>query len=178
MIDQKTKKKNRGFTLIETIVAIAVLALGITGPLVLAYNSLNATNLARDQVIATFLAQDAMEYILAKRDVNREGGNWLDGFMDDICDDGNGCAIDTTIGFNNGAIKDNNASNAIRYDATKGYNYSSGSETKFTRRINMEVVESLDGGADSEIRVDVTVEWGGVFGREFTLTTHLFNFKS
>jgi len=53
--------KNSGFTLIETLVAIAILMIAITGPLTIANQALTAALGARNVMIATYLAQDGME---------------------------------------------------------------------------------------------------------------------
>lgn len=58
----------KGFTLVETLVAIAIIMVAITGPFVVTENSINATTVAHDKSIATFLAQEGIEYIHAIRD--------------------------------------------------------------------------------------------------------------
>jgi len=62
------KKTNKGFTLIETLVAVLLLATAIAGPLTIASSALNSALVAKDQITAYFLAQDAVEYIRYKRD--------------------------------------------------------------------------------------------------------------
>ncbi len=65
------KKRNnykKGFTLMETMVAIFIIMLAITGPMVFTQNALRAAFLSRDQSTAFFLAQDAIEYIKNIRD--------------------------------------------------------------------------------------------------------------
>src|ERR1035437_7381734 len=52
-----------GFTLVETLVAIAILMIAIAGPLTVAEKGLSASIYARDQLMASYLAQDAMESI-------------------------------------------------------------------------------------------------------------------
>ncbi len=59
---------NKGFTLIETLVAITILMISIVGPLTIAQKSFMAAITARDQVIASFLAQDMMEQLKNDRD--------------------------------------------------------------------------------------------------------------
>jgi prepilin-type N-terminal cleavage/methylation domain-containing protein len=59
----KYKNKIRGFTLIETLVAITVLMIAIAGPLTVANKAYHTALGTRDQVIATNLAQETMEYI-------------------------------------------------------------------------------------------------------------------
>ncbi len=57
-----------GFTLIETMVAIAILTLSIIGPMVTANRAIVAANTARDQLTASYLAQEGIEYVRAVRD--------------------------------------------------------------------------------------------------------------
>ena len=76
---------NRGFTLIETMVAITILAVALIGPFAAVQNALVGSYVARDQLVASALAQEGIEYIRSVRDNNylsratRPGG-WLDGF--------------------------------------------------------------------------------------------------
>jgi prepilin-type N-terminal cleavage/methylation domain-containing protein len=53
----------RGFTIMETLVAILILLAVITGPLAFIQSGLRASFVARDQIVAFYLAQDAMEAI-------------------------------------------------------------------------------------------------------------------
>lgn len=57
-----------GFTLIETMVAISILTLAIAGPMFTASRSIVAAQTARDQLIATYLAQEGIEHVRAMRD--------------------------------------------------------------------------------------------------------------
>ncbi|OHA16307.1 MAG: hypothetical protein A2830_00175 [Candidatus Taylorbacteria bacterium RIFCSPHIGHO2_01_FULL_44_110] len=64
MINNKQfKDKDGGFTIVETLVAITVLMIAIAGPLVAANKSLTAALYAKNQMTASFLAQEAMELI-------------------------------------------------------------------------------------------------------------------
>ena len=59
---------NRGFTLIETMVAVLLLASAIAGPLTIAAKGLTAALVAKNQITAFYLAQDAMEQVRFLRD--------------------------------------------------------------------------------------------------------------
>ena len=81
----------RGFSLVETIVAIAILTLAMVAPLSLAQRGLNASIYARDQITAFYLAQEAVEYARNVRDSNNlngtpatTGANWLSGLEECI----------------------------------------------------------------------------------------------
>ena len=58
----------KGFTLIETMVAISILTLAIAGPMFVADRSIVAAQNARDQLVATYLAQEGIEHVRAMRD--------------------------------------------------------------------------------------------------------------
>lgn len=57
-----------GFTLVETMIAVTVLTLSISGPLYAASRALIAAQVARDQLVASYLAQEGIEYMRAMRD--------------------------------------------------------------------------------------------------------------
>lgn len=65
LILQKNKnlKNNGGFTIIESLVAIFIILLAITGPMVFTQNGLRTAFLSRDQITAFFLTQDVIETI-------------------------------------------------------------------------------------------------------------------
>lgn len=79
---QKTSRIG-GFTLIETLVAVMILAFAIVGPLTLAAQSLRASHDARDELFATYLATEGIEVIHSIRDNNSgddltvNHSNWL-----------------------------------------------------------------------------------------------------
>lgn len=60
----------RGMTLVETLVAVSILSVAIVAPMTLTMQSLSAAYYARDQVIASNLAQEAIEAVRAIRDAN------------------------------------------------------------------------------------------------------------
>jgi prepilin-type N-terminal cleavage/methylation domain-containing protein len=62
------KKPPQGFTLVETMVAIVILVLSVMGPLIAADRAIVAAETARDQLIASYLAQEGIEYMRAVRD--------------------------------------------------------------------------------------------------------------
>jgi prepilin-type N-terminal cleavage/methylation domain-containing protein len=102
----QTAHASRGFTILETLVAIAILLISIAGPLTIAEKSLVTAANSENQMIASYLAEDLMEYIENVRDNNLlliNNGSvtpWLEingGNMLDICSTtkNNVCDFDT-----------------------------------------------------------------------------------
>lgn len=163
-----------GFTLIETMVAIAVLAIALTGPFVAVQTALNASYVARDQLVAASLAQEGMEYIRSVRDNNylNNRSTWMTGLSGLSCYGNNPsgyCTIDPTRGDVNtaGAGSCNSTTgSAMTYcssfsvvpmlyiSSSNLYNQqSSGTASRFKRGVQIQVVSA------TEVRVSVTVSW-------------------
>jgi prepilin-type N-terminal cleavage/methylation domain-containing protein len=65
----KTRTSSRrAFTLIETLVAVTILTLAVAGPMVTANRAIVAAQTAKDQLTASYLAQEGIEYVRAIRD--------------------------------------------------------------------------------------------------------------
>ncbi len=61
-------KKIKGFTLVEALVAISILMVAIAGPMSLAQRGTQSATQSTDQMIAAYMAQDAMEAVKNIRD--------------------------------------------------------------------------------------------------------------
>ena len=79
------------------MVAISILSLAITGPLLIAQKGISSAVYSKDQITASYLAQEAVEYVRNMRDSNKIGGlPWLTGLIEDganDCDSSSGCTI-------------------------------------------------------------------------------------
>lgn len=62
------KKHTKAFTLIETLIAITIITIAIVGPMTAASRAIVAAQSARDQLTASYLAQEGVEYVRAIRD--------------------------------------------------------------------------------------------------------------
>lgn len=181
---QHTKK---GFTLIETLVSIFLLLLAITGPLTFAQSSLQNAFYARDQIIAFYLAQDAIETIKHMRDnhaLKQEAGRWLHGL--DKCEPGsaNGlnqgslkiCRIDTSNDKPKMLACSNPDSCGTLYynDADKTYTHTSGGNTKSKYSRVVYITELVE---DREAQVIVKMVWTPtVLGpREIIVQENIYN---
>jgi type II secretory pathway pseudopilin PulG len=161
------KNSHSGFTLIETFVAVSILAVSVVAPLSLASRSLAIARYSRDQVVATHLAQDAIEYVRAKRDANLLGiartglGNWVNGL---------------TISAKNAALQPfivdsvydqvipcSGTCAPLKFDASTGlYTYTLGKASIYTRTVTL--VRSATEPLEATLTVTVTWRSGGVGG--------------
>jgi type II secretory pathway pseudopilin PulG len=125
---EKHQRGSLAFTLIETLVAISILTIAITGPLAIIAQALRSSYFARDQITAYYLAQEAIEYIRNQRDMNGLKGvdapaseEWLDGVATDtsVPDplDPAHSLINPYIGSESDLVK----SNLVRTSTSTGY---------------------------------------------------------
>ena len=163
--------KNKGFTMVETLVAVAILMISIAGPLTIAQKGLTAAIYARDQVIASFLAQDAMEFLKNVRDNNIILGlSFLDGMR--LCLTGNRCTVDTTPL----AISPIAGANDTKlYNDDAGYKTSGINATQFSRNFYLKNINPATGLAN-EATIVVEVAWSnGTVQNIVSLEDQIFN---
>ena len=69
----KHHNHKRGFTLIESVLAIAVIGAGLVGVMYAFQGSVSSSLLADQSIIASNIAREALERIVAQRDNNADG---------------------------------------------------------------------------------------------------------
>ncbi|HMP67536.1 MAG TPA: prepilin-type N-terminal cleavage/methylation domain-containing protein [Candidatus Paceibacterota bacterium] len=163
-----------GFTMVETLVAIFILLISITGPMAIAQSGLRAAYLSRDQTTAFYLAQDAIEYIKNLRDNNFiksfEDPTFDDGWLDGLeaCNGNPGCTIDTTQASNNvksctGQQSEIGCSmqNPLKINSANQFGFIGENDSNFYRKIETQKISPDDGPDDNavEISIIVTVGW-------------------
>ncbi len=179
----KYKNKKRGFTMIETLVAIFILLISTTGPLSFAQSGLRASFLARDQIVAFYLAQDVVETIKNLRDQNSlSGENWLhlDGGalpdLDSCSTSGNGCKMQTGSAFIIQQCTSEPCDPMYYSSTTKEFLLDdAGSEvfpSKYTRTFYVNEIED-----EREAQVIVVVEWDSNFfsERKIVVQENIYN---
>lgn len=178
---KKVETTYKGFSLIETLIAVSVLMMAVAGPLSIASRGLVSAQFARDQIIAFHLAREATELIRNKRDENiLSGQDWFDGMVSSpVCLSPNVCRVSPTAEDVTFTICSGGACEPLSVHTVTGiYDYDSGvnwRESRFTRSISFETVPNH---FDNEIVANVTIKWDtGSLSKEFTISEHFFNWK-
>lgn len=188
----KFLKNKKGFTLVETLVAISVFSVSVLGLFAVLTQGTSNTAYAKKKIVASYLAQEGIEYMRNLRDTyilypNSAAGRsmrWsrfitkltLPGrcfstgcYVDDsavLYDDDSAPMMDLQLppcGSNCPKLKYN--------DTTKKYDYdASGVDSGFTRRITAESINP------NEIKIVSTVSWvQGTTTHSVAFSENLFN---
>jgi Tfp pilus assembly protein PilV len=182
----------RGFTLIETFIAVMILIMAVVGPLTIAQRALSSSEFSQERITAYYLAQDAIEYVSSIRDniglagQNGSGTSWIE-YNSTVntnldlsnltnCEGANNfCKIDYSQASGARVVACGASCPAMTYDSTThSYGYTTGgtwSTSNFTRTIH--IVEL----GNQEALVTVTVAWQSSLpgANAVTLTGDLFN---
>jgi prepilin-type N-terminal cleavage/methylation domain-containing protein len=170
---------SKGFTLIESLVAIAILVTAVIGATAAIQSGISSYTYSKDQITAFYLAQEGFEQIRNIRDQNNlEGRNWLAGIAQlstDPCYFTKACTVspvETVL-----AITCGNPGQCpfLRQNASNGfYGYdSTWTPTIFKREITLESINS------QEVAVTVRITWNkGIGSKEFKARENLFNWPA
>lgn len=175
------KNNKKGFSLIETLVAITVLLISVVLPMSLSHDGVVAAKLAQDQIVSFYLAQEGLEVVRNMRDENKlSAADMLDGVLGDCIVDPNnpadlGCYVDSTriIGLDFdvqscGASCPNITSDGNRYSHRTSSGYV---DTKYRREVRVWYVA---GSGTNDAIVEVIITWPFLSGtREYILRSNL-----
>lgn len=161
----KMSNVKNGFSIAETMIAVSVLVVGLISLLLLVTSSIRHSMDARDQIIATGLAQEGVEIIRNFRDTDvangrgfGDAGSFLDGTDKPSCNIGPGSPSLINCDTTNSKklyIPSNNPNNNFY---TIGI---SGTPTKFQRKIQLNYGTDADGdGKKDSLTVKSMVIWG------------------
>jgi prepilin-type N-terminal cleavage/methylation domain-containing protein len=181
ILTNSKKHMRRGFSLVESLVAISILAMTVVAPLLIASNALNAAYYSKDRLTAIALAQDAIEYMRSSRDNARlQGAAWIAGLDNCRVDPNNGldygCIIDTVATANQiqksyggsptaGPLKRDNVTGLYGYNAAWP-------DSGFTRRA---VMTELTVGQEAKIAVTVTWQVNASVLKNVTVVENITN---
>lgn len=141
------RQRRGGFTLMEIIVAVAVIAIALGASIALISFSVSGIITGKSKIIATNLAQEGLEIVRNIRDSNwvsykRSPDNWREG-----------------LGQGNWRVQYNRtellyaASTPLRVNSAGFYQYDQGTDSLFYRRINIQHI------GDNQIKVTAQITW-------------------
>ncbi len=151
----------RGFTLVETLVAVSILSLSIAATFTAVQGGIQSSTISKDQVTAFYLAQEGMEFIRNIRDENAlhsvDGSptNWLAGFNSQCFD--TACTIDSPLKLVAACSGSFGSCPFLRQDSNTGlFGYTSTwTPTNFKREIQFaQIVSHPD-----EVLVTINISW-------------------
>ncbi|HEY4526360.1 MAG TPA: hypothetical protein VJK53_00685 [Candidatus Paceibacterota bacterium] len=186
---------SRAFTLVETLLAVSLLCIAITAPMLLTVQALSAAYYSRDQITAYHLAQEGIEGVHAIRDgqilrialASSEEASGIDlfgtleefaggdPFIIDITDVVEGGAIEACSSGTCQPLQTNSASGGTLYGYESGW-----TPTIFTRTLTVCYLQQngvCDGGPPTnEIQITSSVAWrtGSFQPRTFTISENLY----
>lgn len=175
----------KGFTLIETLIALLIFATAVTAMIAITSHGITDMTSVKNKYIANYLAEEGLELVRYVRDdLYVKGQSFLPNFTDTIsC--ANGCNADPVLLFQNqGRLNDvfiecNPLSNcAVRFDADGYYrgNLGSTGETPFTRIITVDTDGVASDQVEHELHIKSTVTWQeGLITHMVSSEEHLFD---
>lgn len=187
MINKKIKN-NRGFTLIETMVAVFILTVSVVSLMNVVTSSLFAAKYAKDEITVNYLLQEAIDYIRNDRDTiflssENPGDSWgifLDRYT--ICNTSGDCYIDILSGWGPQSCSSLGADcTTLYYNSDPSTNQafythdksiSGAVKSKYKREIEVK------NSSSDEVDIKVTVKWNnGSLAKERTLKTSLLKWQ-
>jgi prepilin-type N-terminal cleavage/methylation domain-containing protein len=159
-------QSQNGFTLIDVIVAIFIMSVALMAVIGLANYALATAAVSKDKVIAAGLAQEGIEIVRYIRDSQDDWDIW---YADATI------AGDHLVQYDNSSLM-NYAVTPLRIDSGGHYQYFSGSNSIFYRKINLTLNPS--GSEPNEIKITAEITWSEK-GKQYSLTAEdrLWNWR-
>ncbi len=166
----KFNKKNKGFTIVEAIIAIFILTISVSSMLGVTASAIISSRYARNEIIANYLLQEAVDSIRNSRDTiafqkkDLYGDSWATflsryGYSGARCFSSKGCYLDIE-NFDPADINGNDVIGCdsscpkLRLDEINGdYNITSDNESIFTRWVEMEYINA------DEVKATAYIQW-------------------
>ncbi len=166
----KQEQYNKGFTLVETLVAIAIFATSIVGLISITARGVNDNVFVKNKLIASYLSQEGVELVRNMRDTSvlpenavdwntflTDQTNWVGNCYRSTVANTNACAIDGTLTELAAEECVDGVCSPIGFDTTTStYTYNSISDSIFTRTI---YIQPVTGGNPNEALIVSDVSW-------------------
>ena len=165
-MEYKVNNKKRGFTIIELILTIAVLAFGVIGIYNVFSSFVSLNSNLYSKFTAAYLAQEGVEIVKNIRDRNFVNStSWSNGLL--ICNFG--CQADykagTLVSGSNNQLQSYDPNKFLKLDSEGFYSYDGSADSIFKRKITI-----IEDPAPDVLKVDVSVTWD-FNGQSFNFNT-------
>lgn len=137
----------KGFTLLEVIIAVFIVAVGLVGILSLVNISLKGPSLSKNRLIASGLAQEGIEIVRDIRKSNVEWGDWE--WYSSIA---TSTVRDYRVQYNSANLI-SYSETPLKLNSSNLYQYDSGDNSLFYRKI------TLTKNSYNEVKVVAEVKW-------------------
>ena len=160
-------KQKNGFSIMEVMVAVAIIVIGLIGVLSLSLQNMQAQNVSKNSLIASQLAQEGLELVRNIRDKN-----WLDGNAYDLgIVEGGTYAVDYTFAIDSSINSIDEAGARLNINGAGFYAHGAGDATAFYRLIT--IVDNTD-----YLEAECKVRWKGRNRtHDYTATTLLYDWR-
>ncbi len=185
----KFKNNNKGFTILEALVAISILSISVAGMIGVTASSMSYSRYASDSITANYLLEEAIDSVRNSRDsiLKKDSNDW-GSFLSKYssCFNQRGCILDVekfspTVNLGDVALCSSTGCSPFYYDNnTSGnyvfYNYRNvGVLSRFTRMVKMTNLTT----DHNEVKVVATVTWtNGSSQKSQSLETYLSNWQN
>jgi prepilin-type N-terminal cleavage/methylation domain-containing protein len=187
-------KNNKGFTLVETLVAISIFSVSAIALLTILSGGITDINYVKNKFIADNLAVEGIEYVRNIRDTNALYSSpaptgwqaFLSSFSQCVKNVSDGCYFDnSSLNYSNrnrpilalSIVPCSQTCPLLKLNNTTGrfeYNINNNATSSFSRKIEVELPSDLNNG--NELKIYSTVTWReGSRNYETVLSTSLFN---
>ncbi len=192
MNKKEIKNNNKGFTLVETMVAVLILTLTIVSLMTVVSDSLFAARYARNDITAGYLLQEVIDDIRNDRDTSvfLQNTQTIDAawtafktkYNNCTLSAGTGCFYDVVGGYTSPTVCTDTNCRELYYDAnantTPYYMNDNGTNTgKVKAGFQRRIVVTING--NDEMQIAVTVYWkNGGLSKSRTLTNSILKWQS
>jgi len=162
-----------GFTLIELIISVFIITIALSGAFGILQRIITSTYLSSSKLIASYLAQEGIEIVRNIRDTNwlKEAADWKTGINECSFSIGKFCEGDYDQEDTLTIWPEGTVPRLLKIDNQGFYNYDSGKNTKFKRKIYVDDIPGIEG-----VKVRVLVQWQD-YGRSYEVPAqeYLYN---
>lgn len=159
----KTLNHQKGFSLLEVIVAILVVTIGVVGAMSLINYSISSIAIGKSQIIASGLAQEGLEIARSIRD-----NNW----HQDIDWDTGLDAGEYRAQYDTDSLLSLSGNPFLQIDSNGYHQYDNGNNTMFRRKVTITDISAV------QIKVVSEVTWSERGGpRSVSAECRLYNWK-